>query len=77
MTGLVKGYLEDLLQEFASRLNFTLREFTRIDRRWTPQDPVTKGSSNVHVLLSIFYLNFILIFMPRSYHIQSVEIVVE
>ena len=42
MTSLVKGYLEDLLQEFASRLNFTLREFTRIDRRWTPQDPVTK-----------------------------------
>ena len=57
MTGLVKGYLEDLLQEFASRLNFTLREFTRIDRRWTPQDPVTKGT--IHTILIHYERNLL------------------
>ena len=39
---MVDGFLEDLVQAFGSRLNFSLRQFSRIDGQWTPQDPLTK-----------------------------------
>ena len=69
---MTKGYLEDLLQVFASKLNFTLRQFTRTDRRWTPQDPVTKEFGGMVKNLRLGQADFIganLVFTAKRFQI--------